>query len=60
MRESRRTEKMQLPKDATEAWLETQKPSLRGARHRNSPKDTLEAWVEEQACRVPKPTKPAA
>ena len=50
---------MQLPKDTTEAWLEAQKPSLRGARHRNPPKETLEAWVEERASRVLKRKKPA-
>lgn len=26
MRESRRTERMQLPRDSTELWLESQKP----------------------------------
>lgn len=60
MRESRKTEKMQLPKDTTEAWLESQKPSTREARHRRPPEDTMETWVEKRVTEVLRRKKPAA
>jgi hypothetical protein len=49
MRESRRTERMHLPRDSTEAWLESQRVRKHHeAKHRNPPKDPLEAWIERR------------
>lgn len=45
MRESKRTEKMHLPKDSTELWLEAQEPAARAAKHRNPAMDSYEAWI---------------
>ncbi len=45
MRESKRTEKMHLPRDSTELWLEAQEPSLHAAKHRNPTADSYEAWI---------------
>jgi hypothetical protein len=48
MRESGRTEKMRLPRDATEVWLETQTPGPNKAeKHRNPPNGVYEAWLEK-------------
>ena len=48
MRESGRTEKMHLPRDTTEAWLETQAPRPRRAgKHRNPPSGVYEAWLQK-------------
>lgn len=52
MRESRKTERMKLPKDTTEAWLESQKPDRTRARHRSPPEDTFEAWVEKRVSKA--------
>lgn len=49
MRESMRTEKMHLPTDSTELWLEWQKPRARQRNpHMMPPKDPLEAWIERR------------
>lgn len=49
MRESKRTEKLQLPKDSTETWLELQKPPPgRAETHRTPPRDSFESWVDKQ------------
>lgn len=58
MRESRKTEKMHLPKGSTESWLESQTPVRRSGKHGNPPPDTYEAWVEKRVTkkRAPKAT----
>lgn len=44
-----RTEKMHLPTDSTELWLEWQKPRARQRNpHMMPPKDPLEAWIERR------------
>jgi hypothetical protein len=48
MRESRRTERMHLPKDAGEDWLDSQKPKPQGKRHRNPPQDVYATWLDER------------
>ena len=60
MRESRRTEKMHLPKDTTEAWLDAQKPSMKGTRHRKPPEDSMEAWIKKRVSKTLERRKPAA
>jgi len=60
MRESKRTEKMQLPKDTTEAWLESQRPSVSATRHRSPLEDSFEAWMEKRVQKTLKHKKVAA
>jgi hypothetical protein len=48
MRESKKTEKMHLPRGSDEEWLETQKPGLHGSRPRNPPENVYEAWLEKR------------
>lgn len=61
MRESRRTERMHLPKDSTEVWLESQSVQKRQkAAHRNPPKDALEAWIERRVEEALRGTKAEA
>jgi len=49
MRKSGRTEKLHLPRDATEVWLETQTPGPRKAeKHKNPPYGVYEAWLEKR------------
>ena len=49
MRESKRTEKLRLPRDSMETWLEQQKPPPATAEeHRAPPRDALEEWVEKR------------
>jgi hypothetical protein len=45
MRESRRTEKMRLPKETGEDWLDSQKPRPQGKKHRNPPEDVYATWL---------------
>ena len=52
MRESRKTERMHLPKDTTEVWLEAQKPSMKGTRHRVPPEDSIETGIEMRVSRA--------
>ena len=48
MRKSGRTEKLHLPRDATEVWLETQTPGpSKAEKHRNPPNGIYEAWLEK-------------
>lgn len=60
MRESRKTERMHLPSDTTEAWLQSQKPSASVARHKNPPEDVLEAWIEKRVSKAVKRRGPGA
>ena len=50
MRESRKTERMQLPRDAMEEWLvsQTTKPSTGLAKRRTPAKDAYEAWIAKR------------
>jgi len=48
MRESGRTERMHLPRDTTEIWLDTQTPGpSKTEKHRNPPNGVYEAWLEK-------------
>lgn len=57
MRESKKTEKMHLPKETTEAWLETQEPVRMGVSHRRPPEDSFEVWVEKRVAKTIKNQK---
>lgn len=60
MRESPKTERMHLPVDSTEIWLEAQtKPPRVGGRHRSPPQDSFEAWIEKRVGEALKREKPA-
>ena len=48
MRESRKTEKMHLPRDSMEEWLESQRPKPSEVKHEKPPKDIFEAWMEKR------------
>lgn len=48
MRESRKTEKMRLPRDSMEEWLESQAPKPHEIKHEKPPKDVFEAWMEKR------------
>ena len=56
MRESRRTEKMHLPRDSGEEWLDLQKPRAMGEKHRKPPANGYEAWLEKRVQGSGKPT----
>ena len=61
MRESKKTEQMQLPRDTTEVWLESQKtPRRRAVTHVNPPEDALEAWINKRVGRALKRGKTGA
>lgn len=51
---------MRLPKDTTEAWLESQRPSGTETRHSRPPNDVMEAWLQKRAGRSMKRGKDAA
>ena len=48
MRESSRSEKMHLPKDSGEEWLDLQKPRAMGEKHRKPAANLYEAWLEKR------------
>jgi hypothetical protein len=48
MRESRKGEKMHLPRDSYEEWSEAQKTGVSATKHRKAPENTYEAWVEKR------------
>lgn len=48
MRESKKTERMHLPRGSTEEWLESQTPTYTEVMHRNPPRDSFEAWIEKR------------
>jgi hypothetical protein len=48
MRESKKTEKMHLPRGSTELWLESRTPTKGGVKHRNPPENSYETWVEKR------------
>lgn len=48
MRESRRTERMRLPRGSDEEWLDSQKPGPHGSRPKNPPENMYEAWLEKR------------
>jgi len=48
MRESKKTERMHLPRGSTETWLESQTPGNKSGRHGIPPPDTYETWVEKR------------
>jgi hypothetical protein len=61
MRESKKTERMHLPRDSTEVWLESQRVQRRHeAAHRSPPRDPLEAWIEKRVEEALKGTRAAS
>lgn len=51
MRELQRTERMHLPREAGEEWLDSQKPKPTGAKHRKPPEDAYAAWLKKRVDR---------
>jgi len=48
MRESSRTEKLHLPRDSAEEWLDHQEPRDKGVKHRRAPENSYEVWLEKR------------
>lgn len=57
MRESKKTERMHLPRDSIEVWLESQTPAPSESKHRSPPEDTYEAWIKKRTGKRGMPAK---
>ena len=48
MRESRKTERMHLPKDSGEEWMDLQEPRALGRTHRKAPDNAYDTWLAKR------------